>query len=60
MIIKYIKQQLGIEKCHYKSDTTMLKMMFKWTYDFENDRSKFKDLLSSYNEKIIKIKIIDS
>jgi ABC-type microcin C transport system permease subunit YejB len=31
ILIRYIKQKLGIEKCHYKASIHMLKMMFRWT-----------------------------
>ena len=50
---RFIKQQLYIEKCHYKSDFEMLKLMYKWTSDFEINRSEFENMLQEYNNKLI-------
>ena len=50
---RFMKQQLGIEKSHYKSDLRMLKLMYKWTRDFENDREDFEELLGTYHNKLI-------
>jgi adenylate kinase family enzyme len=56
ILLRYIKQQLRIEKCHYKSDLKMLKLMYKWTKDFENNRLEFEKMLDQYNDKLIVIK----
>lgn len=52
---RFIKQQLGIEKCHYKSDLRMLKLMYKWTNDFEADRTNFEAMLQQYQVKLLRI-----
>jgi adenylate kinase family enzyme len=52
---RFIKQKLGIEKCHYKSDIMMLKMMYIWTQDFEQNRGSFERNLKLYNEKLIRL-----
>lgn len=31
-----------------------MKMMFKWTYDFEKNREKFKSFLDRYRHKLIR------
>ncbi len=52
---RFIKQQLGIEQCHYKSDFHMLRMMYKWTWDFEKGRPEFVKMLAAYEHKLIVI-----
>lgn len=56
IILRFIKQKLGIEKCHYKSDIAMLKLMFKWTKDFEIHRQEHIDRLLKYKDKLIWVK----
>jgi adenylate kinase family enzyme len=56
ILLRFIKQQLKIEKCNYKSDINMLKKMYKWTRDFENNRVEFVRMLSQYDNKLITIK----
>lgn len=58
IIKRFIKQNLKIEKCHYKPDLEMLKAMFKWTRDFEKNRTDFEDMLNCYSEKLIVIKTL--
>lgn len=55
ILLRYVKQQLGIEKCHYKSDWYMLKRMYKWTREFEKNREAFNKLLSAHHEKKLEI-----
>jgi len=52
---RFVKQQLKIEKCHYKSDFKMLKQMFKWTTEFERDRKNFEKMLQQYQNKVLKL-----
>lgn len=56
IFLRFIKQQLHIEKCNYKSDIKMLKLMYKWTDDFEKNREEFKKMLSEYDDKLITVK----
>jgi adenylate kinase family enzyme len=50
---RYLKQQLGREKCEYKSDWTMLRNMYKWTRDFERKRGEFEAKIALYEDKLI-------
>lgn len=52
---RFLKQNLGIEKCNYKPDYTMLKKMYKWTQDFEQNREQFERKLQLYENKVIRI-----
>lgn len=50
---RFIKQQLGFEKCHYKSDLKMLGLMYKWTRDFEKNRMSFETMINQYQAKLL-------
>ncbi|GAA3404130.1 hypothetical protein ACFFNY_02280 [Paenibacillus hodogayensis] len=52
---RFLKQKIGIEQCHYKPDIVMLKLMYKWTRDFENNRESFEAKLQSYKNKVIRL-----
>lgn len=53
---RFCKQKFGIEKSHYKPDFMMLKMMYRWTKDFERNRNGFEAKLKQYNEKVIRLR----
>ena len=53
IFLRFIKQNLGIEKSHYTSDVQMLKMMYRWTRDFERNRVDFEKRLHPYHHKLI-------
>lgn len=55
ILTRFIKQQLHIEPCHYKSDFNMLRLMYKWTDDFENNRKQFEEILGKYKYKLTTI-----
>lgn len=52
ILTRFVKQQLHIEPCHYKSDLYMLKMMYKWTDDFEKNRVQFEEMIEEYKSKL--------
>lgn len=51
---RYIKQRLKLEKSNYKPDIKMLKMMFKWSNDFEKNKKKLENVLIKYKNKLEK------
>lgn len=53
MITRFIKQQLKIEHCQYKSDLKLLRRMFKGTREFEENRIEYEQFLSQFNDKLI-------
>ncbi|MBL4932023.1 hypothetical protein [Clostridium paridis] len=53
ILLRFIKQQLKIEKCHYKSDFNMLRKMYMWTRDFEDKRYEFEKMLNNYKDKLV-------
>lgn len=56
IIVRFIKQKLGLEKCNYKPTAEMLRHMFLWTKEFEKNRKMHEDRLIKYQEKVIRIK----
>ena len=50
---RFIKQLFGIEKCNYKVNFKMLRLMYKWTNDFEKNKFAFEDKLFKYGNKVI-------
>lgn len=55
ILTRFIKQKLHIEQCHYKSDFHMLRMMFKWTKDFEKNREQFETMIEQYKHKLTRV-----
>lgn len=56
ILIRFIKQQLKLETCHYQSNIKMLRMMYKWTKAFEQSRCEFEKMMTDYADKVIEIK----
>ena len=52
IIARYIKQKLGIETSNYKPSLKMLKMMYKWSNEFEKNREGFEKKLNKYVDKL--------
>ncbi|WP_138494986.1 hypothetical protein [Paenibacillus pinistramenti] len=52
---RFLKQVLRLEKSHYKPDLQMLKMMYRWTSDFENKRNDFEQKLGCFKHKLIRL-----
>ncbi|WP_127529494.1 P-loop NTPase family protein [Paenibacillus kobensis] len=52
---RFLKQKLGLEKCHYKPDYSMLKMMYRWTQDFERNRDRFEAKLQRFEPKVVRL-----
>lgn len=59
IISRYIKQKVGIEKCNYKPTLEMVKNMFKWTSDFENDKENFLKRIYKYKKKLVVLKTVN-
>ena len=52
IVKRYIKQKLRIEKCGYKPSISMVKDMFKWSSEFEDNKKALLDILGKYNDKV--------
>lgn len=53
IVTRFIKQKMGVEKSNYRPTLKMLKLMFKWTSDFEKNRKLHENRLLSYSNKLI-------
>ncbi len=53
ILTRFIKQKLGIEKCNYKVNLEMLRLMYKWTNDFEINKNEFEEKLFKYQDKVV-------
>ena len=53
---RFVRQLFGIEKCNYTVNLKRLKLMYKWTNDFEKDKNSFEEKLFKYKDKIIVVK----
>lgn len=53
IITRYFKQKIGFEKSNYKPSLEMVKMMYKWTNDFEDNKTNFLKRLNKYDRKLI-------
>ena len=55
IIKRFIKQRLKLERCNYNPDIEMLKLMYKWTNEFEKNKSEFENKIEKYSDKLVKI-----
>ena len=59
ILIRYIKQKIGLEECNYKPTLKMLRMMYKWTNDFEGNKKSFEEQLIKYSDKLVKLDTVN-
>ena len=52
ILTRYIKQKLKIEKSNYKPTLKMLKLMYKWSGEYENNKQQLAVCLNKYIEKL--------
>jgi len=53
ILLRWIKQNLGIEKCFYKPHIDMLKAMFQWAKDYDTNTDGTKGRVSFFQNKTI-------
>lgn len=56
ILTRFIKQKLKIEKSNYKPTLKMLKLMYKWSREHENNKQQLEESLNKYTEKLEIIK----
>jgi len=56
ILTRYIKQKLKLEKVNYKPTMEMLKLMYKWSNEHEENRYELEKNLNKYKEKLEVIK----
>ena len=52
ILTRFIKQKLKIEKSNYKPTLKMLKLMYKWSGEYENNKQQLEECLNKYIEKL--------
>ena len=52
ILLRWIKQNIGIEKCIYKPNINMLKSMFKWARNYDTGIDGTKALIAKYKNKV--------
>ena len=57
---RYVKQKLGLEACHYKPDRKMLRCMYQWTREFEEERGYYEDKLVRVKSKRQLVKVLET
>ena len=53
IILRWIKQKLGIEKCIYRPHIKMLKAMLRWVNNYETNRDGTKDRIAQFSDKAV-------
>lgn len=53
IIVRWVKQNLGIEKCEYNPSIYMLKFMFKWSKWYKDNKNLFLQNFIQYESKLI-------
>ena len=51
ILLRWIKQNLHLEKCGYNPNLHMLKCMFRWTLNYEKGADGVKERLKPYKHK---------
>lgn len=52
VLIRWLRQNLGLEPCAYRPTFTMLKSMVRWSRDYEHGREGTKARASRFPEKL--------
>lgn len=53
ILVRFIKQNLGFEKCIYKPNINMLKAMFRWVKDFDLNKDGTKGRIALFKDKTL-------
>lgn len=53
IVLRWVRQNLGIEKCIYRPDLNMLRHMFKWVKSYETGADGVKARVAPYREKTV-------
>ena len=53
ILLRWIKQNLGIERCIYRPNRDMLKAMYKWMGNYESGKDGVKARVLQFAEKVV-------
>lgn len=54
IVTRWIRQNLGLEACGYIPNREMLRLMFRWTRQYETDAFGLKARLTHYGDKVVR------
>ena len=52
IVVRWIKQNLGLEPCAYRPNAKMLRMMFRWASNYDNGSDGTKARAMQFGEKL--------
>jgi len=53
IILRWLKQRLGIEKSMYRPSYAMLKCMLGWAKNYDNEKVELLDRIKPYQDKLV-------
>lgn len=53
ILLRWIKQNLGLEKCIYKPHFAMLKSMFRWARNYDRGTDGTKERVAQFQDKVV-------
>ncbi|HBN85443.1 MAG TPA: hypothetical protein DDZ89_16555 [Clostridiales bacterium] len=56
IILRFIKQKLGIEQCAYRPSVYMLKNMFRWAKNYDTGSDGVRNRVMNYRDKTVILK----
>lgn len=55
IVTRWVRQNIGLERCGYIPDWEMLRLMFQWTRKYETDGYGLRARLNAYADKITRV-----
>ncbi|SHK29570.1 Adenylate kinase [Clostridium cavendishii DSM 21758] len=52
ILLRWIKQNLGLEKSDYKPTIKMLRLMYKWCNEYDDKKDQFMKKIDPYMDKV--------
>lgn len=53
ILLRWIKQNLGMEKCIYRPNREVLKAMFRWAKNYDRGTDGTKQRVAQFEEKVV-------
>ena len=53
ILVRWVKQNLGLEPCGYRPDWKMLRLMFSWSRGYETGANKLAERLQPHRHKLV-------
>ena len=56
IVKRWVRQNLGLEKCLYRPDMWMLRAMLRWTKGYDAGHDGMKERLARYEHKVVRFR----